>query len=141
MPKPKDAEGFDVAGTRYRQHENALSMLVQAARDYVTPVPSRNFSISVAGDRILVRCNTYEQGMGEFVRLQGHLQAISKLTDEYVRLMKKRVREMGGGTLKLKELKDLRGFDRQKISLNDRWDVTYRRTYELEGLAHGPEEV
>ena len=79
--------------------------------------------------------------MGEFVRLQGHLQEMSKLMDEYVRLLKKRVREMGGGTVKMKELKDRRGFDRQKISQNDRWEIDYRRTYEIAGLEHGPEEV
>ena len=89
----------------------------------------------------MVRCHSYEQGLGDMTRLQGYLQEVNKLTDEYLRLLKKRVREMGGGTIKLKELKDLRSFDRQKISLNDRWDLVVRRTYELEGLAHGPEEV
>ncbi len=141
MAKPKDAEGFEVAGTRYRQHDDVMSMLVQAARDYVTPVPSRNFTIKVMGDRVTVGCHCYEQGMGDFARLQEQLQAMGKLMDEYVKLLKRRIRETGGGTLKMKELKDLRGYDRQKVSLNDRWDIVYRRTYEVDGLAHGPEEV
>lgn len=140
MAKPKDAEGFDVEGERYRQHEDPLACLAQAAADYVSPDPCRNVRVQIQGDRVTVKCMTTGQGLDDFSRLQMHLQAVSKLVDDYVKLLKKRVREMGGGTIKMKELKEYRGFDRQKTSLNGRFEVVYRRTYEVEGLARSPEE-
>src|SRR5260221_2293895 len=119
MPKPKDAQGFDVAGRKYRQHEDPLSMLVQADRDYVTPVPSRNFTIKIAGERVTVQCHCYVQGMGDVNLLQGQLRDMTKMTTDYVSYLKKRVRELGGGTLKMKELKDIRSYDRPQTSQND----------------------
>lgn len=140
MAKPKDAESFDVAGKRYRQHEDPLACLAQAAADYVSPDPTRNVRVQIQGDRATVKCMTTGQGLDDFTRLQLHLQAMSKLTDDYVKLLKKRVREMGGGKIDMKELRDERGFDRQKISLNGRYEIVYRRTYEVKGLARSPEE-
>ena len=39
---------------------------------------------------------------------------------------------MGGGTLDLKEVKGSRGYDIQKVSLNDRWEMVYRCTYRVD---------
>lgn len=140
MAKPKDPESFETAGTRYNQAEDPIARLGQAAADYKSPDPSRNFRIKMGGDRFTVHCMCYERGLGDFGRLQLQLQAMSKLTDDYIKELKKRYRELGGGALKIKELKDLRGFDRDKVSLNDRWMIVYRRTYKFDDLARFPEE-
>lgn len=139
MPKPKDAQSFEVNGTAYKQHEDDLSLLKQASVDYVTPDMSRNFKLSMGGNRVTVYCMCYERGLGDFGRCQLQLQSMSKLMDEYLRSLKKRVRELGGGALKMKELKDLRGYEKDRVSLNDRWMINYHRTYEVDGLIQNPE--
>lgn len=138
MPKPKNAEGFEVAGTGYQQHEDALATLEQCFRDYRTPDPARNFTHRTNGQLITIYCHCHERGLGDPGRRALQVDAMSKATDNFVKGLKKRFRELGAGTLGLKEKKNLRGYDLQKASLNDRWEIVYRRTYELEGIL--PEE-
>lgn len=140
VAKPKDPESYEIAGEPYRQHEDPIALLGQAAADYVTPDPSRNFRIKMQGERFTIQCMCYERGLGDYGRCQLQLQEMAKLTDAYLRELKKRYRELGGGALKVKELKDLRGFDRDMVSLNDRWMITYRRTYKFDDLTRVPEE-
>lgn len=140
MPKPKDAEGYDVAGERYRQHENPLATLEQAFRDYRTPDPARNFTHRTQGNKVTVYCHCHERGLGDTGRRAAQVDAMSKLMDDYIRGLKKRFREIGGGTLDMKEDKSLRGYDLQKASLNDRWEIVYRRTYNVDDLVKSPED-
>lgn len=141
MPKPKDAEGFEVAGTRYRQHENIHDLLAQAIADYRTSIPNRNFTCRVQGESVTVYCHAHERGLDNPQRKAGQLEVMTKATDDYVKGLKKRFKEMGGGNgLSLTERKGSRGFDLQKVSLNDRWEMVTRRTYDVEGLIGLPEE-
>lgn len=140
MAKPKDPSSYEVSGEPYRQHEDPISLLAQAAADYKTPDPSRNFKVKMGGDKFTIYCMCYERGLGDYTRCQMQLQAMSKLMDDYLRVLKKRYRELGGGALKVKELKQARGFERDMVSLNDRWMINYHRTYQFDDLARSPEE-
>lgn len=140
MPKPKNPETFDVAGNRYIQHEDCLSLLKQAFADYRTPDPSRNFTQRIQGNQVTIYCHCHERGLGDPGRRALQVDAMSSLTDQYVKGLKKRYKELGGGTLKFDEIKSARGYDLQKASLNDRWEIIYRRTYEFEDLIKYPEE-
>lgn len=140
MPKPKDPQSYEVAGTSYRQHEHPSSLLKQAFADYRTPDPSRNFTHRMNGNIVTIYCHCHERGLGEETRLHMQIDAMSKLTDDFVKNLKKRYKEMGGGTLSMKEKKEARGYDRQKVSLSDRWDIVYRRTYEVDDLIETPED-
>jgi len=139
MAKPKDSEGFEVAGNRYRQHEDPVATLAQAFADYRTPDPSRNFTYRVNGNKLTIFCHCHERGLGDVGRRAAQVDAMSKLMDSFVKGLKKRFRELGGGTLDMEEIKKLRGYDLQKASLNDRWDIVYRRTYEVDDLVRHPE--
>ncbi len=140
MPKPKDSEGFDVAGTRYRQHEDPRASLEQCFKDYATSVPSRNFTHRTNGDNVTIYCHTHERGLGDPGRRAGQVDACSKAMDKFVTGLKKHHRELGAGTLNFVEVKGSRGYDIQKASLNDRWELTYRRTYSVKDLIGLPEE-
>jgi hypothetical protein len=140
MPKPKDAEGFDVAGERYRQHEDPRASLAQAMADYSTSVPSRNFTHRVNGNSVTLYCHAHEQALGDPGKRALCLDAAAKAMDNYVKGLKKHYRECGAGTLAIDEVKHSRGHTLQKTGLNDRWELVYRRTYEVSDLVEVPED-
>ncbi len=140
MPKPKEPGGYEVLGEPYRQIDDPIACLKQAFADYRTPDPARNFTHRIAGNRVTIYCHCHDVGLGDPGRRALYVDAMSKLTDDYIKVLKRRHRELGGGTLDLKEDKKGRGYDLQHVSLNDRWDIVYRRTYEVEGLVRNPED-
>lgn len=140
MPKPKDAQGYDVAGTAYRQHEDPRASLAQAFADYRTPNPTSNFTYKMGGDTVTISMHCHERGLGDPTRRAGQIDAMSKAMDLFVKGLKARHRELGAGTLSLEEEKNSRGHRLDKVSLNDRWDIVYHRTYKVEGLIGLPEK-
>lgn len=140
MPKPKDPQSYEVAGTAYKQHEDPRASLAQVLSDYVTAIPTRNFTHRINGDSITLYCHAHERGLGDPGRRAAQADAMSKATDNFVKGLKKRHREMGAGVLEMEERKGSRGYDIQKASLNDRWEMVYRRTYEVKDLIGLPEE-
>lgn len=141
MPKPKNPESFEVAGNAYRQSEDPLALLAQAFADYNTPNPARNFTHRINGNTITIYCHCHERGLGDVGRRAAQVDAMAKTMDAFVKGLKKRYRESGGGALTLTERKPDRGYNLQKVSLNDRWDIVYRRTYEVdEDLVQHPED-
>lgn len=140
MPKTKDPQSYEVAGTAYRQHEDPIALLGQAFADYETPNPARGFTHRTNGNLVTIYCHCHERGLGDPGRRAGQIDAMSKSMDAFVKGLKKRIRDMGGGTLDMKEKKSSRGYDLQKVSLNDRWDIVYRRTYEVDDLIKNPED-
>jgi hypothetical protein len=131
MPKPKLQQGFDVAGTQYLQHEDAMASLEQCFRDYTTSVPSRNFTKRTNGNSVTIYCHCHDQGLGNPTRRANYVDAANKALDRFVQGLKRRHRDIGAGVLDLKESKGSRGYDLQKVSLNDRWELVVRRTYEV----------
>lgn len=140
MAKPKDAEGYEVAGTGYRQHEDKLATLKQAFSDYRTPDPSRNFTHRISGNQVTIYLHCHERGLGDPGKRAMYVADMVKLMGSFLKELKKKFRERGGGSLDLKENKQARGYDLQKVSLNDRWDIVYRQTFEIEGLISNPED-
>lgn len=140
MPKPEAPKGYEVAGTAYCQYEDKIASLAQAFADYRTSVPARNFTHRTNGNQVTIYCHAHERGLGDPGRRALQVNAMEKATDAFVKGLKKKFREMGAGTLDLKEKRDLRGYDLQKASLNDRWEIVYRRTYEVTDLIQVPEE-
>jgi hypothetical protein len=140
MPKPKDPQSYEVAGTAYRQHDDPIALLGQALADYNTPNPARNYTWRINGNLITLYCHCHERGLGDPGRRAAQVDAMSKAMDAFVKGLKRRYREIGGGTLSMEEQKSARGYDLRKISMNDRWEIIYRRTYWVEGLVRNPED-
>lgn len=140
MAKPKDSESYDVAGTRYRQHEDPRSALKQAFAGYRSPDPTRNFTHRMSGDSVTIFLHCHERGLGDVNRRASQVDAMSKLMDEYIKGLKRRYRELGAGTLDMTEVKSGRGYRLNKVSLNDRWDIVYHRVYDVADLTEFPEE-
>lgn len=140
MPKQKDPQSYDVAGTAYKQHEDPIALLGQAFSDYVTPNPARNYTHRLNGNTITIYCHCHERGLGDIARRASQVDAMSKAMDAFVKGLKKRYKDLGGGALSMKEKKSARGYDLQKVSLNDRWDIIYKRTYEVDGMIQNPED-
>ncbi len=132
MPKPKEAQSYDVAGTAFRQHEDARSSLEQVFRDYQTSIPSRNFTHRTNGDSVTIYFHVHEQGLGDAGKRTAVVDAATKAIDSFVRGLKARHREMGAGTLDLKERKGSRGYRLDKASLNDRWELVCWRAYDVD---------
>lgn len=132
MAKPKEAQSYDVAGTAYRQHEDLQASLEQAFRDYRTQIPSRNFTHRTNGDSVTIYFHCHEQALGAIGKRMAVVDAAAKAMDSFVKGLKARHREMGAGVLDLKERKGSRGYRVDKASLNDRWELVYWRTYELD---------
>jgi hypothetical protein len=139
MAKPKNPESFDVAGTRYQQDEDPIALLVQAMADYRTPDPSSNFTHRISGDTLTLYLHCHERGLGDPGRRAAQIDAMQKGMDAYLKGLKRRYRELGGGTLELKEKKGGRGHKLDRVSMNDRWDIVYHRTFEVD-LVRLPEE-
>lgn len=140
MPKPKDAEGFEVAGERYRQHDDKVATLKQAFADYKTPDPSRNFTHRISGNQVTIYYHVHERGLGDPGKRALIVAEMVKGMAAYVKALKKLFKDRGGGTLDLTEDKKGRGYDLQKVSLNDRWDIIYRQTFTIDGLIRNPED-
>lgn len=140
MPKPKEPESYDVAGTPYAQHEDPIGLLKQAMADYRTPDPSSNFTSRVNGNLVTIYLHAHERGLGDPGRRAAQLDAMSKGMDSYLKGLKKRFKELGGGTLKMDERKGGRGHRLDQVSMNDRWDIVYHRTYEVDDLIGTPED-
>ena len=132
MAKPKDPQSFDVAGTRYKQHEDPRASLAQVLADYKTSVPTRNFTARVNGNSITIYCHCHERALDNVNKRAAVVDACVKATDAFVKGLKKHHRDIGAGTLDMKEVKGSRGYDIQKASLNDRWELVTRRTYETD---------
>lgn len=132
MPKPKEAQGYDVAGTAYCQHEDPRASLEQAFRDYRTSIPSRNFTHRTNGDCVTIYFHCHEQALGDIGKRMAVVDAASKAMDAFIKGLKAHHREMGGGTLDLKERPKARGYRVDKASLNDRWELVYWRTFEAD---------
>ena len=132
MPKPKEPQGYDVAGTAYRQHEDPRASLEQALRDYRTSIPSRNFTHRTNADCVTIYFHCHEQALGDAGKRAAVVDAASKAMDSFVKGLKARHREMGAGTLDLTERPKARGYRVDKASLNDRWELVYWRTYEAD---------
>ncbi len=138
MPKPKEPQGYDVAGTRYDQSEDPRASLEQAFRDYRTSIPSRNFTHRTNGSGVTIYFHCHEQAMDNAGKRASVVDAASKAMDGFVSGLKKRYREMGAGTLALEERKGSRGYRLDKVSLNDRWELVYWRTYDVPDLIDLP---
>lgn len=140
MPKPKQAQGYDVAGTRYDQSEDPRASLEQALRDYKTSIPSRNFTHRTDATGVTIYFHCHEQGMGDAGKKAAVIDAASKAMDNFVKGLKARHREMGAGTLSMTERKGSRGYRVEKASLNDRWELNYWRAYDIDDLNSFPED-
>lgn len=140
MPKTTEPQSFEVAGTAYRQDDHPIALLAQAFADYATSNPARGYTYRANGNLVTIYCHCHERGLGDVGRRAAQVDAMGKAMDSFVKGLKKRYREMGGGTLEMKERKTARGYDLQKVSLNDRWDIIYRRTFEVSDLVEMPED-
>ena len=140
MPKPADPKSYDVTGTAYAQHRDPIAMLAQAFADYRTPSPMSNFTKKINGNTVTIYMHCHERGLGDPGRRAGQLDSMSKAMDSFVKGLKNRYKDLGGGTLDIEEKKGGRGHRLDKVSLNDRWDIVYYRTYEVEDLIQNPED-
>jgi hypothetical protein len=140
MPKQEKPKSFDVAGTAYSQKEDPRASLEQALVDYRTQVPTRNFTHRTQGESVTLYCHCHERGLGDVGRRASQVDAMSKFMDSFVKGLKKHYKEIGNGTLSMTEKKGSRGYDLQKVSLNDRWEIVYRRTYTVDNLIGLPEK-
>jgi len=139
MPKPKEPESYDVAGTAYNQYDDPRASLEQAFRDYRTSIPSRNFTHRTNGEGVTIYFHCHEQALGDAGKRAIVVDAASKAMDSFVKGLKARYREMGAGTLDISERKGGRGYRVDKASLNDRWELVYWRTYDVPDLISVPE--
>lgn len=140
MAKPKEQQGFDVAGRQYKQADDPVASLAQSFMDYRTSVPSRNFTQRTNGNTITIYCHSHERGLGDVTRRAAQVDVLSKAMDRFVKGLKRHHREIGAGNLSMEEVKGARGYDLQKASLNDRWEMVYRRTYEVSDLIGEPKD-
>jgi hypothetical protein len=138
MPKPKEAQGYDVAGQRYDQSDDPRASLEQAFQDYRTSIPSRNFTHRTNATGVTIYFHCHEQALGDAGKRAAVVDAASKAMDKFVSGLKRRHREMGAGTLDLTERKGSRGYRVDKASLNDRWELIYWRTYDVSDLIDLP---
>ncbi len=140
MPKPKEPESFEVAGTRYKQSEDKHATLQQAIVDYQTQNPAQSFRARIQGESVTLTCHCNERGLGDPGRRALQVNAMEKAMDNYIKGLKRHFREISGKTLDLKEDKKGRGYNIQQVSMNDRWEIVYRRLYMVSDLIQLPED-
>lgn len=132
MNKKKTQNGFDVLGKKFDQKLDKFSSLQQVFNDYVSNMPNKNFTHRFhSGNMITIFCHCIEYAIDEPTRRDNQILAMSKFMDDFVSSLKKRYKSYTKMSLALKEDKTLRGYNLTKISLNNRWEMVYKRTYEI----------
>lgn len=140
MPRQPEPQSFEVAGERYDRSKDVKSLISSAASAYSSPDPSYGFKVSFVGDKLVIKFHCYETSLDERIKLDNLLISAKDAISQYVKYLKKNVKENGGKTLSLKELKDKRNYGIEKVSLNNRWYLKYTQTYDLDGLTSYPED-
>lgn len=140
MPRLPEPKTFDVAGTRYDRADDLPSLLMTAAKTYVSEDPSVGFNISLSGQHLVVKYVCHDRGLDIRARLDMVMASAEKAIKSYISYLKKEVRAVGGGSPKVKELKDRRDYVVNKVSLNDRWQLICIRVFVVEELARYPED-
>lgn len=140
MPRAPEPKSFEVKGTRYETADDLRSLLMTAAHNHVPADPTIGLNISMSGEHLVVKFHCYDRSLDDPRRREGILSAAEKAIKDYVSYLKKEVRTNGGGSPKLKELKDRRDYAFNKVSLNDRWYLQCIRVFEVDDLTDYPEE-
>ncbi len=138
MPKRPEPESFEV--TEYDPDDlpeaEKLAAVKQAVQDYkndpeITKIPSGGVQLHIQGDRVKLVYHCYDMHLSDHLRLQEvERQCEQHLTDA-LKGIKKKYKEITRKALSLKELKDLRDYSVQKVSLNERYYATFWRVYSL----------
>lgn len=125
-----EAESFEVQGTPYLQKEDRNALLQQVSEELVTRDASYGFKVRFHGDdQVTVVYHCFEMDIP--YRLKQVESTADTCLKDWVKTVKKEFKARGGGTLKLKELKDKRESTAEKVSLNSRYYFREFRTYEL----------
>lgn len=140
MPRQPEPKSFEVAGNRYDRTQDVRSMLSSAAAEYHSPDPSYGCKLSFAGDKLVVKFHCYETSLDERQKVDQILSLGKDVCTKYISFIKKNIKEKGGKTLSVKEIKDRRDYGVEKVSLNNRWYFKYTQTYEVDGLTSYPED-
>jgi hypothetical protein len=137
----KQEHGFEVNSDAYGGGERDLvSDLAQAISEIPRETPSGGFIVKRQGDRLMIEYQMVETYLHDRGKLDGLVKEVEKLMREYVSNLKKAFKKISKQALKLKEVKGSRGFNVDKISLNDRWYLRVWCSYEV-GPAVTADEV
>lgn len=129
MPKQKTESGFDVLGVGFDQSKDRFATLYQICSDYVSSNPNVGFFPRVNGDLVTIVCKINEIGLDEPSRRNLIIGEVSRIFDRFISGLNQQFRKRKAGKLDLEESKELRKYNIQKVSLNDRWELTYQRTF------------
>lgn len=122
---------FDILGDD--QEPDLVSALLQSHMDI-----KGDFGTSAAGillkrtgDRVFLEYHCYETSLDDRGKLEGLCKEVEKVLADYVKALKKDVKKKTKKALKLKEIKELKDYSVDKVSLNDRWYLRLWRVYEV----------
>jgi hypothetical protein len=125
-----DAESFEVQGTAYLQEEDRNALIQQVSEELIASSPSFGYKVKFHGeDQMTVVYHCFEMDLPS--RIQIVEEQADKLLKDWEKYIKKEFKKRGGGTLKMKEVKDLRDRNIEKVSLNNRYYFRASRTYDL----------
>lgn len=131
MPKVPEPESFETLGKRYSQAEDRNALLAQISEEFQKIKTSSAIRITFQGDSLIVRYHCIEQFLDERSRVDLLTKEADKLLKDFVKYLKSEFKKRGGGILSLKEDKDRRKYDIQKINLNGRFQYTYQQVYDF----------
>lgn len=123
-------ESFEVQGKQYLQTEDKISLINQIAEELIPKNASYGFTVKFHNeDQMTVTYQSTEIDLQH--RFKEVEEQANKYLSEWEKYIKKEFKSRGGGTLKLKEKKDLRQAGHQRVSINARYHISYSRTYEI----------
>lgn len=123
-------ESFDVLGTPYLQKEDKIALINQVNEELIASSPSYGYKLRFHSEnQVTVTYHCFEMDLP--LRIKEVDDQAEKCLKEWEKTIKKQFKAKGGGTLKLKELKDSRDRSVEKVSLNNRYFYRFSKTFEI----------
>jgi hypothetical protein len=130
MPKKKTQDSFDVIGTPYSHGIDRAAAIKQAASEIKSASPAHGFSCQLSGTRMVLSIHLVETYLDDPSRRDSVLEECEKSIKKYLSELRKRIKKEFKD-FKATEIKQLRTYDLERISLNNVWKLVYKSAFEL----------
>jgi hypothetical protein len=133
MPKKIEPQSYEVLGTPYDANSDQPAVMMTVAQELRAEFCNAVLSVGVGlqGDRMIVRCHTVERYLGLPNNLKVTHDMCQKHVDAYVRKFKTEYRKRYRSALDAKEIKELRDYSCERISINEVYQFSCVRVYEF----------
>lgn len=129
--KTEKNRSFDIQGGE--NEPDVISAIVQSHNDLKKDFggAAAGIILKLNGNRAFLEYHSYDTSLDNRGRLEDLCKSAEKILGDYLKALKKAIKKSTKVGLKFKELKELKNYTVDKVSLNDRWYLRFWRVYEI----------